>query len=1224
MSSDPEVLELGNYRVLRKDDGSLWMLGRGGYGTTYKAEHKHLGRICALKVINDDLMKNNDARRRFLKEAQAAALLDHAHIASIYDFGESDGVFYYAMSYCAGGDLSEFSVARGPQPWSVVRELGRQMLEALVTAHGKGLLHRDLKPSNIMLAGADGPPDLQLIDFGLVKMLEHHQSESTNMMLTQDGSFMGNPLTASPEQLREEDLDERSDLFSLGVTLWYLLCGESPFGGISTAELVHQRLGSESYDAALPDDLSVEGRAILGMLLSKNKKDRFSHAHEVLEALAGNFDDSGEGVVVSPAPASAPATPREIPDVVPACDWDQVWEIQEQLKKFSYGTYYSCVGKTHGVTGATLFIPDVESPYLDSVVRHADKMVKSGTHVLTSFFQKGEHTEAAAYLCQPFSKGHFKTFLHAVGNLDLQKHLSVFQQIASAVDESIRFDIPGVELDMSDILLDLRTDSGQAPQTEEDWIKFFTEKENSGEDYIKLLEVSTLPKLVRSADIEEAMVTVGSDDLAANPIARFGGFLYRAITGMSAKQTAYLSPEAHVQSSSISEESNRFLSEVISARECPESAMEMLKELCNFEAGDWRTSELEATLSSMDKKRHEISRTHSSMLSMIGTNPAHSVAATPPPQPVSAEPVSLSDLGKAPANPLPPQETASISTHTPLREAWKAPVAPKVSNENAKGGKKTVLIIASIAALLLLLLGGGLTWWFGFRSGDEAKTTSSDTTAEEVVLAPDAVSLSFPELVLASGAPASGENYTLTTKNGKQLGKLIISDGKLEIGNLPSDLFDSSTAWPLKLELVAEGFAMSHITMSPSDFEAKEEGRRQYGRALKLQPSAFIDLKPIVNYEGKEVTVSAAFLKRHLYSTDRMLDWKTYVKDTNLRVELPVGKSFPVKSLLTLPSMKQLNFTLEHGDPPTLLVELSQREVHFAGVGSFVSMTFKPDYSSVPESELKKRILELENSQNLTMTSADFMSASGKWLLPTVPGKVSVTSTAKIWSFALSGNSLYRVCTASDKSGNANSEHVDLIQKAERGDVDAQYQLGLAYIKKDAASSTAWFKIAAENNDKAAQHNLALAYERGTGVTADHYQSVKWYIKAAQQGYPDSQMALALCYQEGRGGLKRDYKQAEMLFLKASEQGNVSAMYNLAILYEDPKAKMIDKVKAVEWYKKAADLGHVGALYNLAWGYEKGEGGLVKDVSKAIELYRKAAEKGSAEAKKALQVLEGR
>ena len=105
MVNKSEVIKFGNYRILRTDDEELWVLGKGGFGTTYKAEHRHLMRISALKVINSDRMMGAEAEARFLQEARAAACLHHPHIAAVHDFGEEDGAFYYAMEFCGGGEF---------------------------------------------------------------------------------------------------------------------------------------------------------------------------------------------------------------------------------------------------------------------------------------------------------------------------------------------------------------------------------------------------------------------------------------------------------------------------------------------------------------------------------------------------------------------------------------------------------------------------------------------------------------------------------------------------------------------------------------------------------------------------------------------------------------------------------------------------------------------------------------------------------------------------------------------------------------------------------------------------------------------------------------------------------------------------------------------------------------------------------------------------------------
>ena len=1253
MSNESGDLELGNYRVLHKQDGALWMLGRGGYGTTYKAEHKHLGRICALKVINDNLMRNNDAKRRFLQEAQAAALLDHPHIARIYDFGESEGVFYYAMTYCAGGDLEEFSKSKGPQPWSVVKELAQQILPALGMAHAKGLLHRDLKPSNIMLADDDGTVSLRLIDFGLVKVLEHHESASTNLMLTQEGSFMGNPLTASPEQLREEDLDERSDLFSLGVTLWYLLTGGSPFGGVATAELVHQRLSGDSYDGMLPEDLDDAGRNVLSKLLSKDKDNRFRNADEVLDAIrqAGEAgvvsDESGNEEGSEQSSVEVVAVERDSEPAVTAVasprDWSEIWEIHEQLKKFNYGTYYYCTGLVSGVPGTTLFVPDSESPYVESVRTHADKILNTDTHLLNGFYQRGNLSDEPAYVSPAFPSGDLQCLLHVLGNLNLQDHLPVFQQIATAVDESIARSIPGVELDITDVLLGGRDNPNETPQTHAEWHDYFQKQKDAGEDYVENLEVTVLPKLVDSADIEEAMVTLGSDDLATNPIARFGGLIYRSISGMSVKQSAYLSPSAHVSTSNISEESNRYLSEVIAAHEMSASAMEMLRHLCGLEGVEWDTEVLDATLSVKDRRRDEVTRTHASMHSLVASLPAPAPKTESKAekeekkeQPKEKAPAAKREqLGKPAETPKtsdPQQLTESQAASKPIATIPKAaskPVAPSAKDPETKSSKggKGILIAASV--VLCLALAGGAGWWFlGKEDKPKHKRSKGGETPIEQVSNP--VTLQFGNVILGKAKLPEGAAYTITDNQGKLLARFLPTGGTAQVENIAAELFDSEGEgqWPLKLELIAEGYVMSPIVLTKNDFKDAGDDRMSYQQSVRLIARAYVDVAAEVKYSGSPLSLSPAIIKKHLHADDPSLDWKLTDHEGKLRIVLPSEKVFPVKAWLNFPGMKELAFSFEQGEQPEWGLELAQREVKLSGLGNFTSMKFVPDYGKLPDSAIKQALRD--NPVNTTAQASMFDDGAGSWSLPALPGKIEVTGTSGNWSFALGADTKFRVLTSVDRSADSmemgTAEFLQLLKRAERGDLDSQYELGLAYLKatgvrKDLNASTEWFRMAALQGDKAAQHNLALAYELGTGVTANQREAVKWYAKAAKQGYPDSQMGLALCYQQGRG-VKRDYKKAEELFSKAAAQGNAPAMFNLAILYEDETAGMVDKIKAVKLYQKAADLGHAGALYNLAWSYENGEGGLAKSVSKAIELYRKAAEKGSVEAKKALESLE--
>ncbi len=226
-----------HYQVLKHPDGTLWELGRGAMGVTYKAFDTNLRCQVALKVINATYLDSDMARQRFLREARAAAGLSHPNVASVFHLGEEGGNYFYAMEFINGETLEAFVRRRGPLPPAVALRITLQVARALRAASREGLVHRDIKPANLMLlheedAGQDPEDDdlhVKVIDFGLAKV-SHKDGPDASATLTTAG-FVGTPHFASPEQLEEKSLDVRSDIYSLGVTLWYMLTGRPPFSG---------------------------------------------------------------------------------------------------------------------------------------------------------------------------------------------------------------------------------------------------------------------------------------------------------------------------------------------------------------------------------------------------------------------------------------------------------------------------------------------------------------------------------------------------------------------------------------------------------------------------------------------------------------------------------------------------------------------------------------------------------------------------------------------------------------------------------------------------------------------------------------------------------------------------------------------------------------------------------------------------------------------------------
>jgi serine/threonine protein kinase/Tfp pilus assembly protein PilF len=244
--STPNALEngvrFGVYEIDCHADGSLYELGRGAMGVTYRATDTSLQRKVALKIIKTDIAERSaDARERFMREARAAAALRHENIATVHQFGMrlETGQYFYAMELIEGETLDERVHRAGPLDARTTIKIAQQVTSALAAAEKCGLVHRDLKPANLMLVSPDGETSnnkkllVKIIDFGLAKAI-HTQTDPKS--LTHD-RFVGTPAFASPEQFEHSALDVRSDIYSLGETLWFALTGKTPFAGHSVEEI---------------------------------------------------------------------------------------------------------------------------------------------------------------------------------------------------------------------------------------------------------------------------------------------------------------------------------------------------------------------------------------------------------------------------------------------------------------------------------------------------------------------------------------------------------------------------------------------------------------------------------------------------------------------------------------------------------------------------------------------------------------------------------------------------------------------------------------------------------------------------------------------------------------------------------------------------------------------------------------------------------------------------
>jgi serine/threonine protein kinase len=271
------------YKILTHPDGSFVELGRGSMGITYRAIDTTLEFPVALKVIDFKAAGVESNRERFLREARAAAKLRHPHVASVLYYGARPyGPCFYAMELVEGETLAERVEKTGPLSIRDALEAVAQVAKALEAAEKHGLVHRDLKPANLMLL--HGPEiNVKVIDFGLAKMVGHQEPRDR---ITYHG-FIGTPAFASPEQFSGAEIDQRSDYFSLGSTLFYLLTGTQPFKADEIAKLLKRTdpVGT-SWSSSLPKTIPSPVQKLTTALLSPDPKDRPQNGQALVEAIA--------------------------------------------------------------------------------------------------------------------------------------------------------------------------------------------------------------------------------------------------------------------------------------------------------------------------------------------------------------------------------------------------------------------------------------------------------------------------------------------------------------------------------------------------------------------------------------------------------------------------------------------------------------------------------------------------------------------------------------------------------------------------------------------------------------------------------------------------------------------------------------------------------------------------------------------------------------------------
>ncbi len=290
-----------HYRVVSR-------LGQGGMGAVYLADDTRLGRRVALKILPPEVASDPERMHRFVQEARLASSLTHPNVATIFEIGQHQDLWFLAMEYVEGSPLNE-RIGAGPMKTSDIVAIGIQVADALDDAHSKGIVHRDIKPANLMLTRRGY---VKVLDFGLAKQQAAPNPEETQLM-TSVGVVLGTLAYMSPEQALGRDVDHRTDIFSLGVVLYEMATGRLPFSGSNAQETMAHILQSQPeamarFNYELPEGLD----RVVRKCLEKDRERRYQSARELMVDLKNLERDSSSGR----AGSADPAAPRRLRAVI--------------------------------------------------------------------------------------------------------------------------------------------------------------------------------------------------------------------------------------------------------------------------------------------------------------------------------------------------------------------------------------------------------------------------------------------------------------------------------------------------------------------------------------------------------------------------------------------------------------------------------------------------------------------------------------------------------------------------------------------------------------------------------------------------------------------------------------------------------------------------------------------------------------------------------------------
>jgi serine/threonine protein kinase len=715
----------GEYEIAGAREGRPRLLGEGSFGKTFEALRtdriggKEIRKRVAIKVLNPEILTSEAKRFQFIQELDALTEFQHSNLIHYIRCGEEHGEVYYAMDLCRGGDLAGLVRRYGGLPERVAALIGGQIAAGLREVHQKHrLVHRDIKPSNVMLAD-ELEPELErahlafrfeqqeslcrVVDFGLVNFAMNAETAGPR--------FAGSPMYASPEQIREQPVDGRADIYALGMTLWYLVQGKGPLLDAEGGELKDMRaalgrhLGPESHDAEFPTRLSPQFRAILARMVAKQPSERFATAAE----LQGEIREYLSSTTVETEPAFALTRV--------AGPLDSVFELEERIPSRGSQASYVAREKASGERVKVSIVASVEGVEGGSAPQETNALAER----LRSLAELSRQptipaallpvrsvvwaADLLAYAEEMLPQLALAEVLKARANarrpIGFTEATAILRPIAEALDFMLQHGERALSLPCEEVWL-ASSSVDALPLDPEILIAPLTSWEGL-QVYFSMIYLPPAAEAAIGSAASFGQTMSGSFQLSEaelHPVPAFARLVYRIINGSEVATAVQFTPHAYVPAVTLGHASNNLLRDVLSQQRPWESATAVLKELCGNEGVVWRSAAHSTTARTAPGAAPS-----TGSQGVSGSHAERTRGASPPrdPLPATAPGASTAATWREPA--VAPQAHATTAAlPLPAREA-----AAPVPDRRLPGRPKWP---AAAAIGLGLIVTAGATWHF--------------------------------------------------------------------------------------------------------------------------------------------------------------------------------------------------------------------------------------------------------------------------------------------------------------------------------------------------------------------------------------------------------------------------------------------------------------------------------------------------------------------------------